>query len=82
MDELVSRHRRHWGKVSYNLLLANLNEASLRAVDRAIIFAPDNVVFRNNRVVLLTRLGRHDEAKEEWNRVLELDPGLKERNRP
>jgi tetratricopeptide (TPR) repeat protein len=69
-----------WGLVSYNLLLAKRDELALTALDRAINLDDDNVVYRNNRVVLLTRLGRHDEAAEEWDRVLTLDPSLKERN--
>jgi len=48
----------------------------LAAVDRAIAVAPEKVVHHNNRVVLLTRLGRDAEARQEWALVLRLDPGL------
>ena len=69
-----------WGLISYNLLLSGRDELALTALNRAITLDEENVVFRNNRVVLLTRLGRHEEAAEEWDRVLALDPSLKERN--
>lgn len=70
-----------WGRVSYNLLLAGKDRAALTAVGRAVSLAPDNAVYRNNRVVLLTRLGRHEEAAREWERALALDPSLKERTK-
>ena len=65
-----------WGQVALNLLAAEKFSAGLRAVDQAIALAPDNVVYRNNRVVLLTRLGRDAEARAEWEKVLVLDPSL------
>jgi tetratricopeptide (TPR) repeat protein len=65
-----------WGRVALNLLQAEQWEAGLIAVERAIELEPASVVYRNNRVVLLTRLGRHDEAAREWERVVDLDPGL------
>lgn len=67
---------RFWGTATLNLLAAGEPEKALRAADRAIELEPDNVVYRNNRVVALTRLGREDEARSEWKRVLELDPSL------
>jgi len=81
VPEAVRNQSGFWGRLSYNLLLANRNTLALAAVDRAITLAPDNVVYRNNRVVLLTRLGRHEEAAREWQRVLALDPTLKESER-
>jgi len=71
-----------WGRVSLNLLEANEDAAGLVAADRAIELDPGNAVFRNNRVVLLTRLGRHEEARLEWERVLLLDPSLKDQTSP
>ena len=70
-----------WGQVSYNLLVAEINGAALAALDRALLYEPDNVVYRNNRVVLLSRLGRHDEAAKEWQKALTLDPTLEERTK-
>ena len=67
-----------WGLVSLICLEADLCEEGLAAVDLAIYLAPENATFRNNRVVLLTRLNRHEEAQQEWERVLELEPGLAE----
>lgn len=69
---------RFWGLVSYNLLLAGRDRAALTAAGRAVSLAPDNAVYRNNRVVLLTRLGRHEEAAREWAKARALDPTLKE----
>ena len=65
-----------WGQVALNLLAAEKFADGLRAADQAVALAPDNVVYRNNRVVLLTRLGRDDEARAEWEKVLALDPSL------
>ncbi len=65
-----------WGRIALTLLESGDNLPALRAADRAVALAPDNVVYRNNRVVLLTRLGRDQEARREWKRVLELDPSL------
>jgi Flp pilus assembly protein TadD len=65
-----------WGQAALNLLAARMYAAGLAAADRAIALAPAEVVYRNNRVVLLTRLGRDTEARQEWKRVLALDPSL------
>ncbi len=72
----VAAEAKFWGQVALNLLAAENFTDGLRSVDQAIALAPDNVVYRNNRVVLLTRMGRDTEAREEWARVLELDPSL------
>jgi tetratricopeptide (TPR) repeat protein len=69
-----------WGLVSLICLEGNLWEQGLRAVDLAISLDPQNVTYLNNRVFLLTRLGRHQEAEQEWRRVLELDPSLQKPN--
>ncbi len=63
-----------WGQASHNLMNGGINAQALVAVDRAIGLAPKNVAFRNNRVVLLQRLHRYDEADREWKTVLTLDP--------
>jgi Flp pilus assembly protein TadD len=68
-----------WGRVSYNLMLAGRDRPALAAVNRAINLDDSHVVYRNNRVVLLTRLGLHEEAAREWKKVLALDPSLEER---
>lgn len=69
-----ARDDRFWGQVALNLLAAGAYADGLRAVDQAIKLAPDDVVYRNNRVVLLTRLGRDGAARAEWEKVLALDP--------
>jgi len=38
--------------------------------------SPNEIIYLNNRVVLLTELGRDDEAKIAWDRVLAIDPSL------
>ena len=65
-----------WGIICLNLLQTGHFHEGLRAADRAVSLAPEVVVFRNNRVVLLTKLGRHEEARREWEKVLEMDPTL------
>jgi len=72
----VANESLFWGRAAFLCLEAEQNEAGLFAIDRAIALAPEQVIYRNNRVVLLTRLERHDEAAQEWDRVLELDPSL------
>lgn len=72
----AAREARFWATATLNLLGADEPAAALRAADRAIELEPGNVVYRNNRVVALSRLGREDEARREWKRVLELDPSL------
>jgi tetratricopeptide (TPR) repeat protein len=63
-----------WGLVGYLCLEAGCDDEALAAFDRAISLEPDNAVYRNNRVVVLNRLGRRAEAREEWERVLKLTP--------
>ncbi len=66
-----------WGQVSINLLASGRHGEALAAVNRAIALEPVSVVFLNNRVVLLQKLGRHQEADREWEKTLLLDPSLK-----
>jgi tetratricopeptide (TPR) repeat protein len=65
-----------WGRVSLNLLESDHFQAGLEAADRAISIDGGNVVYRNNRVVLLLKLDRPQEAAREWEEVLRLDPSL------
>ncbi len=65
-----------WGIVSLACQEADLDEEALVAVDHAICLDPRNATYRNNRVVILTRQGRHAEAAAEWARVLELAPEM------
>jgi len=74
-EELLTDHG-FWGRVSLNLLEAGHYLEGLEAADAAIDLDPENVVYRNNRVVLLLKLGRENEAAEEWENVLVLDPSL------
>jgi len=70
-----------WGRISLNLLEARKENQALAAVRHAISIEPDNVVYVNNEVVLLKRLGRVEEAEQRWQRVLELDPTRAEQER-
>ncbi len=67
-----------WAMISLNLMNSGLNSEGLSAADRAVELEPDNVVFRNNRVALLQKMGKFDQADREWKIVLELDPTLGE----
>ncbi len=71
-----------WARVALNLLAADDPAAGLTAADRAVALEPESAVYRNNRVVLLLRLGRREEASREWERALALDPSLQDRPRP
>ncbi len=66
-----------WAVVSANLQGGNRPEQALAALDRALALAPDNIVYMRNRVVILRDLGREDEARREWEKVLRLDPDQK-----
>ena len=77
-EELLTDHG-FWGRVSLNLLEDGHFIEGLEAADRAISLDPENAVYRNNRVVLLLKLGREDEAAVEWENVLRLDPSLEKK---
>ncbi len=77
-DGLLTDHR-FWGRVSLNLLESGNFTEGLEAADRAISLAGENVVYRNNRVVLLLKLDRKEEAAREWEEVLRLDPSLEKK---
>lgn len=68
-----------WGRISLNLLESGRFQEGLLAADRAVELDPRNVIYRNNRVVLLQKLGRDDEAARQWAEVLELDPSLEKK---
>jgi len=53
----------------------------LTLIDRAIALRPELAAYRNNRVALLLKLDRRQEADAEWARVLELDPSLADNRR-
>ena len=74
-DGLLTDHR-FWGKVSLNLLESGHYNEGLEAGDLAIRLDDGNVIYRNNRVALLLKLGRSEEADREWEEVLRLDPSL------
>ena len=74
-QELLMDHR-FWGRISLNLLETGHYLEGLQAADKAISLDGGNVVYRNNRVVLLLKLDRQDEAAREWKEVLRLDPSL------
>jgi tetratricopeptide (TPR) repeat protein len=76
--EPVSRDPVLWGLAALMCLESGDLEPGLAAADVAIALDPGNPTYRNNRVVLLTRLERHEEAQEEWQRVLQLAPDLAE----
>ncbi len=77
IPESIAADSIFWGQVSLNLLVTEYYDEALIAVNRAISLASENVVFLNNRVVLLQKLGRNDEADREWEKLLLLEPSLK-----
>ncbi len=78
-QELLMDHG-FWGRISLNLLETGHYLEGLQAADKAIGLDPKNVVYRNNRVVLLLKLDRQDEAAREWEKVLRLDPTLEKKD--
>ncbi len=79
LDERLLTDDGFWGRVSLNLLETENYNEGLEAADRAIGLADENVVYRNNRVVLLLKLDRQEEAAREWEEVLRLDPSLEKK---
>ncbi|MFO7610356.1 MAG: tetratricopeptide repeat protein [Candidatus Krumholzibacteriia bacterium] len=71
-----------WARVALNLLQSGAWQDGLAAADRAVALEPANAVYRNNRVVLLLKLGRTAEAQQEWEHALRLDPGLARKEHP
>ena len=65
-----------WGRIALNLLNTEHFQNGLQAADKSVELDPGNVINRNNRVVLLLKLGRDEEAAREWAEVLKLDPSL------
>lgn len=65
-----------WAVASNNLLVTGHYTEALVAVEQAIILSPSSVVYLNNRVVLLQKLERFEEADQRWQEVLLLDPSL------
>jgi tetratricopeptide (TPR) repeat protein len=68
-----------WAQAALICIESGENEPGLALIDRAVAAAPGNVAYRHNRVLLLRRLGRMDEADAEWARVLALDPSRAEK---
>jgi len=79
LDQRLLTDHGFWGRVSLNLLESEKYREGLEAVDMAIGLAGENVVYRNNRVVLLLKLDRQEEAASEWEEVLRLDPSLEKK---
>jgi len=64
-----------WSQAALVCLGTRRDAEGLLLIDRAIALAPGDPGLRRNRVILLERLGRAEEAAEERARVLALDPG-------
>lgn len=80
VPEAVLHSAPFWGQVALNLLVAGQYLPGLAAVDQAVALEPREIVYRNNRVVLLQRLGREAAARQEWQRVQDLESGQKQEN--
>ncbi len=63
-----------WSQAALVCIGTNRDHEGLILIDQAIALAPDDPGLRHNRVLLLKRLGRADEAEQEWARVLALEP--------
>ncbi len=71
-----------WGQISHNLLMAAHYTEALLAVDKAISLSGENIVYLNNRVVILQKMQRFEEADQQWEKLLLLDPSLKGKQSP
>ena len=63
-----------WGAAAVVLIETGHDPEGLRAVERAIALDGRSAAYRNNRALLLERLGRPAEAQEELRRAAALDP--------
>ena len=70
-----------WGLASLICFEAGEDESALFLVERAIALAPQSAALRNNRVAMLLKLGRREDADVEWGIVLQLDPSLVDNRR-
>jgi len=62
-----------WALVSLNLLKAEHFSESMAAVEKALSLDPENIVYLNNRVVLLQKLGLQEDAVREWEKIQAMD---------
>ena len=74
----VGEYALFWARAGLNLIAAEYWQAALTATTHAVRLEPGNVVFRNNRLVVLQHLGHDEEASREWDEILRLDPQRKE----
>lgn len=70
----LPRDAQVWSQAALVCIGSNRDPEGLILIDQAIALSPDDPALRHNRVLLLKRLGRTDEAEREWARVLALDP--------
>lgn len=70
----LSRDAQVWSQAALVCIESNRDSEGLILIDQAIALSSDDPALRHNRVLLLKRLGRAEEAEREWARVLALDP--------
>jgi len=63
-----------WAQAALVCIDTGRDIEGLILVDRALALDPANTSYLNNRVLLLRRLGRDDEADRDWTRLIALDP--------
>ncbi len=63
-----------WAQAALVCIDTGRDAEGLILVDRALALDPANTSYLNNRVLLLRRLGRNDEADRDWARLIALDP--------
>lgn len=71
---VVSSDPALWAQAALVCIDAGRDAEALILVDRALALAPDDVAALNNRVLLLRRLGRTEDADRDWARLILLDP--------
>lgn len=73
----VAAHALFWARVGLNLIAAEHWDAALVATGRAVDLEPENRVYRNNRLVVLQKLGQDDAAAREREAISRLGPASK-----
>lgn len=65
---------RSWGVIALTRRQEGKLSSALKAAERALALAPDDLDLANVQAVILLELGRKEEAKRIWRRILQIDP--------
>ncbi len=67
-------YARSWGVIALTRRQGGMLSSALQAAEKAVALAPDDLDLANVEAVILLELGRKEEAKRIWRRILQIDP--------